>query len=58
MKFAEFQAGQVLHAGPYEVTEPEVLDFAKQWDPQWFHTDPEAAARGPFEGLASNGCFY
>ena len=55
MKFAEFQVGQVLHAGPYEVTEPEVLDFAKQWDPQWFHTDPEAAARGPFEGLIASG---
>ena len=55
MKFAEFQAGQVLHAGPYAVSEAEVLDFAKQWDPQWFHTDPEAAARGPFDGLIASG---
>lgn len=55
MKFAEYQPGQVLHAGPYAVTEAEVLDFAKQWDPQWFHTDPDAAARGPFEGLIASG---
>ena len=55
MKFAEFHAGQVLHAGPYAVSEAEVLDFAKQWDTQWFHTDPEAAARGPFEGLIASG---
>ena len=55
MKFAEYQVGQVLHAGPYAVTEAEVLDFAKQWDPQWFHTDPEAAARGPFDGLIASG---
>ncbi len=55
MKFAEFHAGQVLHAGPYAVSEAEVLDFAKQWDPQWFHTDPEAAARGPFDGLIASG---
>ena len=55
MKFAEFHAGQVLSAGPYMVDQAEVLDFAKQWDPQWFHTDPEAAARGPFEGLIASG---
>jgi len=55
LKFAEFHAGQVLHAGPYAVSEAEILGFAKQWDPQWFHTDPEAAARGPFDGLIASG---
>ncbi|NBW49277.1 MAG: MaoC family dehydratase [Betaproteobacteria bacterium] len=55
MKFADFQTGQVLAAGPYVLSEIEVLDFAKKWDPQWFHTDPEAAARGPFEGLIASG---
>ena len=55
MKFSEFHTGQVLHAGPYSVSEAEVLDFAKLWDPQWFHTDPEAAARGPFDGLIASG---
>ena len=55
MKFAEFQMGQVLDAGPYAVSEAEVLNFAQQWDPQWFHTNPEAAAQGPFEGLIASG---
>jgi acyl dehydratase len=55
MKFAEFHEGQVLTAGPYTVTEPEVLDFATQWDPQWFHTDPEAAARSSWGGLIASG---
>ncbi len=55
MKFAEFQVGQTLEAGPYRVSEAEILDFAKQWDPQWFHTDPEAARQGPFEGLIASG---
>ena len=55
MKYAEFEVGQVLHAGPYTVTEPEILAFAKQWDPQWFHTQPEAAATGPFNGLIASG---
>lgn len=55
MKFAEFQAGQVLQAGPYPVTEAEILDFATRWDPQWFHTDAQAASQGPFEGLIASG---
>lgn len=55
MKFAEFHAGQVIEAGPYLVTEAELLQFAKAYDPQWFHTDAEAAADGPFGGLIASG---
>ena len=55
MKYAEFQPGQVLHAGPYTVSEEEILAFATQWDPQWFHIQPEAAAQGPFKGLIASG---
>lgn len=55
MKFAEFQVGQVLEAGPYVVSEAEILDFARQWDPQWFHTDVAAAEQGPFQGLIASG---
>lgn len=28
-----------------------ILEFAKQSNPQWLHTDPEAAARSRFGGL-------
>ncbi|MBC7395420.1 MULTISPECIES: MaoC family dehydratase [unclassified Variovorax] len=55
MKFAEFHAGQRIEAGPHQVTEAEVLSFATAWDPQWFHTDAEAAAEGPFGGLIASG---
>ena len=55
MKFAEFHAGQVIEAGPHAVTEAEVLAFARQYDPQWFHTDPQAAAQGRFAGLIASG---
>ena len=55
MKFAEFTAGQVIEAGPYAVTEAEVLQFATAYDPQWFHTDPKAAAAGRFGGLIASG---
>lgn len=55
MKFADFAEGQRIEAGPYEVSEEEVLQFAKAYDPQWFHTDPQAASSGPFEGLIASG---
>ena len=55
MKFAEFHEGQVIAAGPYVVTEAEVLQFANAYDPQWFHTDVAAAAEGPFGGLIASG---
>jgi acyl dehydratase len=55
MKFAEFHAGQVIEAGPHAVTEAAVLEFARAWDPQWFHTDPAAALHGRFGGLIASG---
>lgn len=55
MKFSEFHPGQVLEAGPLQITESDIVAFARQWDPQWFHTDPQAAAEGPFSGLIASG---
>ncbi|MEN9892355.1 MAG: hypothetical protein RLY78_2650 [Pseudomonadota bacterium] len=55
MRFADFHAGQVIDAGRYPLDEAEILSFARQWDPQWFHTDPAAAADGPYGGLIASG---
>lgn len=45
----------VITAGPYKVLEAEVLQFAKSYDPQWFHADPVAATKGRFGGLIASG---
>lgn len=55
MQFADFHAGQVIEAGPYVLTEAELVQFARAYDPQWFHTDVEAAAESPFGGLIASG---
>jgi acyl dehydratase len=55
MKFAEFHVGQVISAGPYLVSEAEVMAFATAYDPQWFHTNPVAAKDGRFGGLIASG---
>lgn len=34
----------------YEITQDEIIEFAEQYDPQWFHTDPERAAEESIYG--------
>ncbi|TNF87087.1 MAG: MaoC family dehydratase [Gammaproteobacteria bacterium] len=55
MKFDQFEPGQTITAGPYEVTESEIIEFARQYDPQWFHTDPAKASDSRFGGLIASG---
>ncbi|KRF19426.1 hypothetical protein ASG90_20650 [Nocardioides sp. Soil797] len=48
--------GLVLELGSHTMTEAEIVDFASQWDPQFFHTDPErAACEGQLGGLIASG---
>lgn len=55
MKFAEFKEGMLIHGGPVTVTEAEILAFARQYDPQWFHTDIGRAEKGRWGGLIASG---
>ncbi len=55
MKFADFHAGQVITLGPVSITEREIVDFARAYDPQPFHTDPEVAAGSRWGGLIASG---
>jgi acyl dehydratase len=55
VKFAEFFPGQVLEAGPRAIGEAEILAFAREYDPQWFHVDPTRAEDGRFGGLIASG---
>jgi acyl dehydratase len=52
----DLEVGRVFTAGPITVTEEEIVEFARRYDPQPFHLDREAAARHPiFQGLAASG---
>ena len=53
--FEDIEVGEVEEFGEYRVTEEEILEFAEQYDPQPFHTDPEAAEESPFGGLVASG---
>jgi acyl dehydratase len=52
----DLEVGRVFTAGPITVTEAEIIEFARRFDPQPFHLDHEAAAAHPiFRGLAASG---
>ncbi len=53
--FEDFEPGQVYELGSRTVTEADIVAFARKWDPQPFHTDPEAAAESVFGGLIASG---
>ena len=41
--------------GTWTPTAEEIVAFAREWDPQPFHLDEEAARQGPFGGLVASG---
>ncbi len=53
--FEDYSPGAVYEYGYIEVTEAEILQFARAFDPQPIHVDPAFAAQGPFHGLIASG---
>lgn len=56
MKYLEdFAVGQVIEFPPRTVSEDEIIAFARDYDPQPFHLDKEAARQSLFGGLCASG---
>ena len=53
--FEDFLPGETVEIGRHTFTEEEIVAFAAQFDPQPFHTDPEAAKDTFFGGLIASG---
>jgi acyl dehydratase len=53
--FEDYLPGAVAEYGDIRVEEAEMVEFARRFDPQDMHVDPEAAARGRFGGLIASG---
>ncbi len=51
----DFQPGEVLTYGARTLDRDEIIEFARQYDPQPFHTDEAAAADSVFGGLIASG---
>ena len=53
--FEDFTVGSKRDLGSHLVTEEEILAFARQYDPQPFHVDKDAAQNSIYKGLISSG---
>lgn len=56
MKYLEdYSVGTTTRYGSYQVKEQEIIDFAKDFDDQPFHTDPEEAKKSLYGGIIASG---
>jgi len=53
--FEDFQVGDTLALGQYTITKERIVAFAREFDPQLFHLDEEAARKTIFGGLLASG---
>lgn len=53
--FEDFTPGFVLEAAGPTVKTEDIIEFATKYDPQYFHTDPEAAKDSLFGALCASG---
>ncbi len=53
--FDDYVPGTTYDCGSVSVDQADIILFANKFDPQPFHTDPDAAARGPYGGLIASG---
>jgi len=51
----ELKEGEQFSYGHYQVSEHEIIDFAKRYDPMEFHIDPEKAKLSPIGALCASG---
>jgi acyl dehydratase len=53
--FEDLAVGQRYETAGVTVSEADIVAFARQFDPQYFHLDPAAAAKSAFGGLVASG---
>lgn len=53
--FDDLPVGRSFRSLPCRIEAAEIIAFAKQFDPQPFHLDDEAAKSSMFKGLAASG---
>jgi len=51
----DFEPGRAYSSPTQTISEEEALDFARRYDPQYFHLDPVAARNSVFGGVVLGG---
>lgn len=53
--FDDFHEGEVIDMGSHFMSAEEIVEFAEEFDPIYFHLDAEAAKDSPLGGLTASG---
>lgn len=53
--FEDIEVGDEITLGTVTYTTEDIMEFARKYDPQWFHLDEEAAKDSVFGGLVASG---
>lgn len=53
--FEDYKPGHVYDLGTTSVSQSQIIEFAREFDPQPFHLDPAAAAATQFGGIIASG---
>ncbi len=51
----DYRPGDVCECGTMRLEEADLIEFAREYDPQIIHASPELAKAGPFGGLIASG---
>jgi len=55
--FEDYVEGSIYELGKIKVNQEEMVEYAKNFDPQDMHIDEAKANAGPFKGLIASGWF-
>ncbi len=53
--FEDYPVGEQVEFGSYRMTEEQIVAFARDFDPQPFHIDKDAARQSVYGGLVASG---
>jgi acyl dehydratase len=55
LHYEDFPEGHVIAFGTFHLSKEQVVEYAREWDPQPFHIDEAAGERSVLGGLAASG---
>ena len=55
MYLDDLNVGDIFLSEQYQLDQAQIIEFARMYDPQAFHVDPEVAEKSAFRGLAASG---
>ena len=55
LHYEDFPVGTIIPFGTFHLSKEELIDYAREWDPQPMHLNEEAAKNSVLGGLAASG---